>query len=113
MRLASQVLDDPYYLEVVKTAHNWLLTEMCDPETGAFAGSQDADKEEAYYGQPLSVRAIPADAVHRPHCLHRLERADGVRAGGTVQGHWRGRHVLEAAKTAFTLCMPDGEELTA
>jgi len=55
--LASQVLDDPYYLEVVKTAHTWLLSDMRDPETGAFAGSQDADKEEAYYGQPLSVRA--------------------------------------------------------
>ena len=55
--LASQVLDDPYYLEVVKTAHTWLLSDMRDPETGAFAGSQDADKEEAYYGQPLDVRA--------------------------------------------------------
>ena len=55
--LASQVLGDPYYLEVVKTAHSWLLTDMRDPETGAFAGSQDADAEEAYYGQPLDVRA--------------------------------------------------------
>jgi len=55
--LASQVLGDPYYLEVVKTAQNWLLSDMRDPETGAFAGSQDADAEEAYYGQPLSVRA--------------------------------------------------------
>ena len=88
--LASQVLDDPYYMEVVKTAHKWLLTDMRDPETGAFAGSQDADKEEAYYGQPLSVRAIPADAVYRPHRLYRLERADGVCAGSAVQDHWRG-----------------------
>ena len=55
--LAYEVLGDPYYLEVVKTAHNWLLTDMRDPITGAFAGSQDADAEEAYYGQPLSVRA--------------------------------------------------------
>ncbi len=55
--LASVVLNDPYYLEVVKTAHAWLLTDMRDPETGAFAGSQDADAEEAYYGQPLDIRA--------------------------------------------------------
>ncbi len=64
--LASQVLDDPYYLEVVKTAHNWLMTDMRDPETGAFAGSQDADKEAAYYGQPLSVRAtMPTPFIDR------------------------------------------------
>ena len=64
--LASQVLDDPYYLEVVKTAHTWLLSDMRDPETGAFAGSQDADKEEAYYGQPLDVRAtLPTPFIDR------------------------------------------------
>jgi uncharacterized protein YyaL (SSP411 family) len=64
--LASQVLDDSYYLEVVKSAHNWLLSDMRDPETGAFAGSQDADKEEAYYGQPLSVRAtLPTPFIDR------------------------------------------------
>ena len=64
--LASQVLDDPYYLEVVKTVHTWLLSDMRDPETGAFAGSQDADKEEAYYGQPLDVRAtLPTPFIDR------------------------------------------------
>ena len=64
--LASQVLDDPYYLEVVKTAQNWLLSDMRDPETGAFAGSQDADKEEAYYGEPLEVRAaLPTPFIDR------------------------------------------------
>jgi len=64
--LASQVLNDPYYLEVVKTAQNWLLSDMRDPETGAFAGSQDADKEEAYYGEPLDVRAtLPTPFIDR------------------------------------------------
>ena len=64
--LASVVLNDPYYLEVVKTAHAWLLTDMRDPETGAFAGSQDADAEEAYYGQPLDVRAsLPTPFIGR------------------------------------------------
>ena len=64
--LASQVLNDPYYLEVVKTAHHWLLTHMRDPETGAFAGSQDADAEEAYYGEPFSVRAtLPTPFIDR------------------------------------------------
>ena len=56
--LASQVLDDPYYLNVVRSAHGWLLSDMRDPDTGAFAGSQDADKEEAYYGEPLPARAV-------------------------------------------------------
>ncbi len=64
--LALEVLGDPYYLEVVKTAHAWLLTDMRDPETGAFAGSQDADAEEAYYGQPLQVRAtLPTPFIDR------------------------------------------------
>ena len=64
--LASQVLDDPYYLDVVKSAQGWLLSDMRDPETGAFAGSQDADKEEAYYGQPLDVRAtLPTPYIDR------------------------------------------------
>jgi uncharacterized protein YyaL (SSP411 family) len=64
--LAYEVLGDPYYLEVVKTAHAWLLTDMRDPETGAFAGSQDADAEEAYYRQPLSVRAtLPTPFIDR------------------------------------------------
>ena len=64
--LASQVLGDPYYLEVVKTAHAWLLSDVRDPETGAFAGSQDADAEEAYYGQPLDVRAsLPTPFIDR------------------------------------------------
>ncbi len=64
--LAYEVLGDAYYLDVVKSAQNWLLTEMRDPETGAFAGSQDADAEEAYYGQPLDVRAtLPTPFIDR------------------------------------------------
>ncbi len=64
--LAAQVLNDPYYLDVVKTAQGWLLSDMRDSETGAFAGSQDADKEEAYYGEPLSVRAaLPTPYIDR------------------------------------------------
>ncbi len=64
--LAFQVLGDPYYLEVVKSAQGWLLSEMRDPDTGAFAGSQDAGPEEAYYGEPLSVRAtLPTPYIDR------------------------------------------------
>ena len=62
--LAATVLDDPRWLDVVKSAHGWLLSDMRDPETGAFAGSQDADAEEHYYGHPL-VRPR-----HPPHPLH-------------------------------------------
>lgn len=64
--LASQVLDDSRYLDTVKSAHGWLLDVMRDPETSAFAGSQDADKEEAYYGEPLDVRAaLPTPFIDR------------------------------------------------
>lgn len=64
--LASQLLGDESLMDVVKSAHHWLLTDMRDPETGAFAGSQDADQEEHYYGQPLDVRAtLPTPYIDR------------------------------------------------
>lgn len=64
--LAAQVLGDESYLDTVRSAHAWLLSDMRNPETGTFSGSQDADKEEAYYGQPLSVRAtMPTPYIDR------------------------------------------------
>jgi len=64
--LAWVVLADDQSLETVKSSHAWLLRDMCDPETGAFAGSQDADEEERYYGQPLDVRAtMPTPYIDR------------------------------------------------
>ena len=64
--VASQILGDDGLLETVKSAHGWLLTDMRDPATGAFAGSQDADREEHYYGQPLEVRAtMPTPYIDR------------------------------------------------
>ena len=64
--LASVVLGDDRWLDVVKSAHGWLLSDMRDPQTGAFAGSQDADAEEHYYGQPLAVRAtLPTPYIDR------------------------------------------------
>ncbi len=63
---ASVVLDDPRWLDVVKSAQGWLLSEMRDSETGAFAGSQDADAEEHYYGHPLADRAtLPTPYIDR------------------------------------------------
>lgn len=64
--LASQLLEDAGLLDTVKSAHGWLLTDMRDADTGAFAGSQDADAEERYYGQPLNVRAtMPTPFIDR------------------------------------------------
>ncbi len=64
--LAYQVLGAHYYLDVVKSAQGWLLSEMRDPDTGAFAGSQDAGPEEAYYSEPLAVRAtLPTPYIDR------------------------------------------------
>jgi uncharacterized protein YyaL (SSP411 family) len=64
--LASTVLNDSRWLDVVKSAHGWLLSEMRDPETGTFAGSQDADAEEHYYGHPLAIRAtLPTPYIDR------------------------------------------------
>ncbi len=98
--LASQVLNDPYYLEVVKTAHHWLLTDLRDPDTGAFAGSQDADAEEAYYGQPLDVRAtLPTPFIDRTvytgwNALMVSALVDRYKITGEAK-------ILEAAVTGF------------
>ena len=103
--LASQVLNDPYYLDVVKTAHAWLLTDMRDPETGAFAGSQDADAEEAYYGQPLSVRAtLPTPFIDRT--VYTGWNALMVsRFSGKVQDYGRGEDIgCGAASDNFSFC---------
>ena len=106
--LASQVLDDPYYLEVVKTAHHWLMTDMRDPETGAFAGSQDADKEEAYYGQPLPVRAtLPTPYIDRTvYTGWNALMVSALVARYKVTGE---DAVLEAAKRAMTYICPKGK----
>jgi uncharacterized protein YyaL (SSP411 family) len=64
--LASIVLADAQYLNTVKTAHHWLFTDMFDQENRTFAGSQDADKEEEYYGRPLAERAkLPTPFIDR------------------------------------------------
>ena len=103
--LASQVLGDPYYLEVVKSAHGWLLSDMCDPKTGAFAGSQDADKEEAYYGQPLSVRStLPTPYIDRTiYTGWNALMVSALVARYKITG---GEAVLEAAKKAFAFFGP-------
>jgi len=98
--LAYEVLNDPYYLEAVKTAHNWLLTDMRDPETGAFAGSQDADAEEAYYGQPLDVRAtLPTPFIDRTvYTNWNALMVSALVARYRITGE---PEILEAATTAF------------
>jgi len=55
--LASVVLGDEQSMDTVRSAHSWLLTDMLDSSTHTFAGSQDADEEERYYGKPLDIRS--------------------------------------------------------
>jgi len=55
--LASVVLADNRYMETVRSAQGWLLSTMYDAANHTLAGSQDADSEDAYYGEPLDVRA--------------------------------------------------------
>ena len=64
--LAAVVLADDSSMETVRSAHRWLLTDMFDAQTKTFAGSQDADEEERYYGKPLDVRAtMPTPYIDR------------------------------------------------
>lgn len=64
--LAAQVLEMPEFLDTARHAQDWALRDLRDPQTAAFAGSQDADAEEAYYGEPLEVRAgLPTPYIDR------------------------------------------------
>jgi uncharacterized protein YyaL (SSP411 family) len=63
---AAHVLHDSGYADIAKEVHGWMFDVMFDPESGTFAGSQDADKEEAYYGLPLAERAeFPTPFIDR------------------------------------------------
>ena len=64
--LASVVLGDERSMDTVRSAHRWLLTDMMDESTHTFAGSQDADEEERYYGKSLDIRAtMPTPYIDR------------------------------------------------
>jgi uncharacterized protein YyaL (SSP411 family) len=103
--LASQVLDDPYYLNVVKSAHGWLLSDIRDPETGAFSGSQDADAEEAYYGEPLPARAVMPTPYIDPtvYTGWNALMVSSLVARYKITGE---QEILEAARKAFDFFGP-------
>ncbi len=68
--LASEAFDEPRYAEIARDVHGWLFDVMHggDPAhpSPTFAGSQDADGEEAYYGLPLEERAnLPTPYIDR------------------------------------------------
>ena len=63
---AARVFNEPRFAEIARDVHGWLMDVMYDPETGTFAGSQDADREDAYYGLPLDRRAaLPTPYIDR------------------------------------------------
>lgn len=99
---AAQVLQMSEWMDIVKSAHSWLLTTMRDLDTGAFSGSQDADAEEAYYGQSLAERAqMPTPYIDRTvyagwNALMVSALATRYQATGEVE-------ILDAAQQTFTL----------
>jgi uncharacterized protein YyaL (SSP411 family) len=63
---AGYLLADDELTQVGVDVFRWLFSTMCDPGTGCFAGSQDADKEDEYYGKNLEERAaLPTPHVDR------------------------------------------------
>jgi hypothetical protein len=56
--LASIVLEDTSFRDVALDVKRFLMDVLYDPTNGSFAGSQDADREEEYYGRPLSEREL-------------------------------------------------------
>ena len=68
--LASQAFQEPRYAEIARDVHGWLFDVMYggDPANPSptFAGSQDADGEDAYYGLPLDARGqLPTPYIDR------------------------------------------------
>ncbi len=63
---AGVALGDETFTEIGHDVHNWLAKVMFDERSGCFAGSQDADKEDEYYGKPLDERAkMPTPYIDR------------------------------------------------
>jgi uncharacterized protein YyaL (SSP411 family) len=54
--LASRVLENDEFLQIALDVNRFLMDVLYDSKNGTFAGSQDADQEESYYGRPLSER---------------------------------------------------------
>jgi uncharacterized protein YyaL (SSP411 family) len=54
--LAARLTGERKFAEIGDDVMKWLTHTMLENEYGVFAGSQDADKEEAYYGLPLDQR---------------------------------------------------------
>lgn len=64
--MAALAFGDEHFKKIALDVHRWLFEVMYDSELGVFAGSQDADKEEAYYGLPLAERAkLPTPFIDR------------------------------------------------
>ena len=64
--LAAQVFRDEKYADIARDVHRFFFDVLLDPLTKTFAGSQDADKEEEYYGLPLDERAkLPTPYIDR------------------------------------------------
>jgi uncharacterized protein YyaL (SSP411 family) len=63
---AYRAFQEDHFKNVGLDVHKWLFDVMYDQKLGVFAGSQDADKEEAYYGLPLDKRAeLPTPYIDR------------------------------------------------
>ncbi len=56
--LAYSVFKDEQFKDIALDVKRFLLEVMFDPSAGTFAGSQDADLEDAYYGRPLAEREL-------------------------------------------------------
>ena len=54
---SAAAFDDDKYIKVADSVRGWLVDVMLNSVTGMFSGSQDADEEERYYGEPLDIRA--------------------------------------------------------
>lgn len=98
--LAAHVLDMPEFLDTARHAQDWALSDLRDPQTGAFAGSQDADAEEAYYGEPMAVRAsLPTPYIDRTvYANWNALMVSALIARFQATGE---PHILDAAQAAF------------
>lgn len=98
--VAAQALGMPEFGDTAGQAQGWALSDLRDPQTGAFAGSQDADAEEAYYGEPLEVRAsLPTPYIDRTvYANWNALMVSALVARYQAAGE---QEILDAAQTAF------------
>lgn len=101
---AGYLLKNDRLTEIGLDVHRWMFSTLRDHVSGCFAGSQDADREEEYYGKTLAERSLmPAPYIDRT--LYLGWNASTVSSMATRYRALGDAAVLEQARQAYAFLL--------